>query len=42
METNDGELPGVVGGATYRLETDYIFLAASLCPSPPLSVSSFS
>lgn len=42
METNDSELPGVVGGAAYRLETDYIFLAASLCPSPPLSFSSFS
>lgn len=42
METNDSEFPGVVGGAAYRLETDYIFLAASLCPSPPLSFSSFS
>lgn len=41
METNGSELPGVVGGAAYRLETDYIFLAACLCLSPPLSFSSF-
>lgn len=41
METNDSELPGVVRGAAYRLETDYIFGAASLCLSPPLSFSRF-